>query len=88
MIDAQVLDSIDQWLEDHPTVFCYSDVMLAASYPHGEALVALSNGSETKLDTATRLFVLRTIELQTDRWESRWLRGERECKSYALNGVQ
>lgn len=79
MIDAQVLDSIDKWLLDHPTVYCYSDTMLAASFPHGEALVDFLNGSQRGFDVATRLLVVRNMEIQTDRWEERWFGSE--CKS-------
>ncbi|KAG7562735.1 hypothetical protein FFLO_01796 [Filobasidium floriforme] len=76
MIDAQVLDSIDQWLCDHPTVYCYADTMLAASFPHGEALIDLLNGSQKSFDVATRLLVIRNMEIQTDRWEERWFGNE------------
>lgn len=81
MIDAQVLDSIDQWLCDHPTVYCYADTMLAASFPHGEALIDLLNGSQKSFDVATRLLVIRNMEIQTDRWEKRWFGNERKSKS-------
>ncbi|KAJ9092879.1 hypothetical protein QFC20_007252 [Naganishia adeliensis] len=73
MIRTETQHWIENWITDHPEVYCYADGMLAASYPTGEMIINLRQSTPSYMedDVGFRVMLHRT---KTDiaAWRERW----------------
>ncbi|GHJ84110.1 hypothetical protein NliqN6_0512 [Naganishia liquefaciens] len=73
MIRTETQHWIEEWITDHPEVYCYADGMLAASYPTGEMIINLRQSTPSYMedDVGFRVMLHRT---KTDiaSWRERW----------------
>ncbi|KAJ9111087.1 hypothetical protein QFC19_001285 [Naganishia cerealis] len=73
MIRTETQHWIEDWITDHPEVYCYADGMLAASYPTGEMIINLRQSTPSYMedDVGFRVMLHRT---RTDiaSWRERW----------------
>lgn len=79
MIRTETQHWIENWITDHPEVYCYADGMLAASYPTGEMIINLRQSTPSYMedDVGFRVMLHRT---KTDiaAWRERWFGEQRE----------
>lgn len=79
MIRTETQHWIENWITDHPEVYCYADGMLAASYPTGEMIINLRQSTPSYMedDVGFRVMLHRT---KTDiaSWRERWFGEQRE----------
>jgi len=81
MVTPEVILNLQEWLVDHPTVFCYSDSMLAASVPHGEAITQIMYGASPDVDGKTTGFIASNIQAELRAWQKTWLGPQRKLNS-------
>jgi hypothetical protein len=82
MIRTETQHWIENWITDHPEVYCYADGMLAASYPTGEMIINLRQSTPSYMedDVGFRVMLHRT---KTDiaAWRERWFGEQRKYRS-------
>lgn len=85
MIRTETQHWIENWITDHPEVYCYADGMLAASYPTGEMIINLRQSTPSYMedDVGFRVMLHRT---KTDiaAWRERWFGEQRKGIPFPL----
>jgi hypothetical protein len=79
MIRTETQHWIEEWITDHPEVYCYADGMLAASYPTGEMIINLRQSTPSYMedDVGFRVMLHRT-KSDIASWRERWFGERRE----------
>ena len=79
MIAPEVMLNMVDWVIDHPEVYCSSDGMLAAAYPHSEAIDRIIHSDTASLPLSTIRLTKADAVCQLNTWKRLWLGPRREC---------